>query len=60
MIPGIDSSIDRTGTARPLQIQYIAIQYNTIVDAPYVTSESEAWDDDDQVGDEYAIANKSV
>jgi len=24
-----------------------AIQYNTIVDALYVTSESEAWDDDD-------------
>jgi len=28
-------------------IQYNTIQYNTIVDAPYVTSESEARDNDD-------------
>jgi len=31
------------------------IQYNTSVDVPYVTSESESRDDDDGIGDEYAI-----
>jgi len=39
---------------------FLSVQYNTIVDAPYVTSESEVQDDNDQVGDEYAIVNKSV
>jgi len=36
------------------------IKHNMIVDVPYVTSDSEARDDDDSVGDENAIANKSV
>jgi hypothetical protein len=40
--------------------QYNAIQYNTIVDAFYATRESEARKGNDKIGDEYAIANKSV
>ena len=40
-----------------------SIQYNTSVDASYVTSESEAREDDDYMGDDeflYAMENKSV
>jgi len=43
----------RSCNTRDISLENATIQqYNTIVDAPYVTSESEARDDDDQVGDE--------
>jgi len=38
-----------------MPFQYNTIQYNTIVEAPYVKNELEA-----QYGDEHGIENKSV
>jgi hypothetical protein len=43
-----------------LVVNYSNYNYNTVVHVPYVTSESEARDDDDLAGSEYAAENKSV